>query len=259
MNVNNDALQRVDSYWAVLSIGEAERNLGLQVANARLVKQAVGLQMHIAFPERNTDDDLLRRLAMAYEMAAIEGLRAFLNPTFDNKELREQCAAGAWRAFELRRLFSLPEKEEERIFHVLHLSALAYCGDRWSDLRRWYNENENIIHVPSVSDASWDRRLLYRLFDCWIRLFRKSRWDDLDRIREIIAGLRADQKTYELGILNLDNGSIAGSQAMALRLIALYNWAKGTELLAVYMLQGGPPGIGPLLQPISKLAARTTG
>ena len=29
---------------------------------------------------------------------------------------------------------------------------------------------------------------------------------------------------------------------MALRLIALYSWAKGTELLALYMLQGEPAG-----------------
>ena len=245
MNVNNNALQRVDAHWAVLAVGEADRDRGLAVANARLVKQAVGQQMHIDFPERNTDDDLLRRLAMAYEMAAIEGLRAFLNPVFDEKELREQCAAGAWRVFELRRLFRLPEKEEERIFHILHLSALAYCGDRWSDLRRWYNENEDIIHVPSVAEATWDRRLLYRLFECWIRLLRKKRWDDLDRIREIIAGLREDQKTYESGVLN--NGSNAEDQAMALRLIALYNWAKGTELLAKYMLQGEPASIGALL------------
>ena len=224
MNVNNNTLQRVDAHWAVLAVGEAGRDRGLAVANARLVKQAVGQQMHIDFPERNTDDDLLRRLAMAYEMAAIEGLRAFLNPVFDEKELREQCAAGAWRVFELRRLFRLPEKEEERILHILHLSALAYCGDRWSDLRRWYNENEDIIHVPSVAEATWDQRLLYRLFECWIRLLRKKRWDDLDRIREIIAGLREDQKTYESGVLN--NGSNAEDQAMALRLIALYNWAK---------------------------------
>ena len=245
MNVNNNALQRVDTHWAVLAVGEAERDRGLAVANARLVQQALGQQIHIDFPERDTDDDLLRRLAMAYEMAAIEGLRAFLNPAFDDKGLREQCAAGAWRAFELRRLFRLPEKAEERIFHILHLSALAYCGDRWSDLRRWYNENEGIIHVPSVAEATWDRRLLYRLFECWIRLLRKKRWDDLGRIREIIAGLRADQKTYESGVLTHDSN--AADRAMALRLIALYNWAKGTELLAKYMLQGEPAGIDALL------------
>jgi len=135
-------LHNVDRHWAVLAVGEAERDRGLKVADARLVKQAVGHQMFIDFPENDFDDELLHRLAMAYEMAAIEGLDAFLNPTSDDEELRKQCSAGAWRAFEIRRLFTLPENEIERISHLLHLSALAYCGDRWSDLRRWYNENE---------------------------------------------------------------------------------------------------------------------
>ncbi len=239
--IKEEHLQLVDNHWAVLALSEAERDRGLKVANARLVSRAVGQQIHIDFPENGSDDDLLRRLAMAYEMAAIEGLSAMLNPASGNDELRAQCAAGAWRAFTLRRLFDLPEQIETQIFHILHLSALAYCGDRWSDLRRWYNENEQIIHVPSVADASWDRRLLYRLFECWIRLFRKKRWDDLDRIREIIAGLREDQKNYESGVLN--NGGGIADRAMAFRLVALYHWAKGTELLARYMLQGEPADI----------------
>lgn len=245
MNINHDSLQRVDAHWAVLAVGEAERDRGLNVARVRLVKKAVGLQIQIDFPENGRDDDLLNRLAMAYEIAAIEGLAAFLNPASDAKELREQCAAGAWRAFEIRQLFDLPATEDERVFHVLHLSALAYCGDRWSDLRRWYNENQSSIDVPSVADASWQYRLLYRLFECWVRLFRKQRWDDLDRIREIIAGLREDQKVYESGVL--DNGSNAQDRAMAYRLIGLYHWAKATELLAKYMLQGEPAGVAALL------------
>ncbi len=245
MNVTHASLQRVDTHWAVLAVGEAERDRGLTVAGARLVKRAVGQQIQIDYPESGGDDDLLRRLAMAYEMAAIEGLGAFLNPALEANSLREQCAAGAWRTFEIRRLFDLPDKEDERIFHILHLSALAYCGDRWSDLRRWYNENQQLIQVPSSADVAWQLRLLYRLFECWIRLFRKRRWDDLDRIREIITGLREDQKTYESSAL--DSGSNANDRAMALRLISLYHWTKGTELLAKYMLQGEPAGISALL------------
>src|SRR5271157_5014617 len=241
MSVTQASLRLVDAHWAILAVGESERDRGLTLVDARLVKKAVGQQIHFDFPDNAGDDDLLRRLAMAYEVAAIEGLTAFLNPTLEANSLSEQCAAGAWRAFELCRLFDLPEKEDERIFYILHLSALAYCGDRWSDLRRWYNENQRVIQVPSVAHATWQHRLLYRLFECWIRLFRKKRWDDLDRIREIISGLREDQKTYESHVL--DSGSNIEDRTTALQLIGLYHWARGTELLAKYMLQGEPAGI----------------
>ena len=245
MNVTKDSLKRVDAHWAVQAVGESQQKYGLELANQLLVDKALGSQIHFQFEYQDTDEDLLARLAMAYEMAAIEGFGAFMNPASDAQEQREQCAAGAYRAFELRRLFPLPDIDEQKVLHILHLSALAYCGDRWSDLRRWFNENDHVFQIPSVADANWHYRLLYRLFECWVRLFRKKRWDDLDRIREIIAGLREDQDTYESEVLN--GSSNAGDRAMALRLIALYHWAKGTELLAKYMLQGEPAGITTLL------------
>src|SRR5262249_17958422 len=147
--------------------------------------------------------------------------------------------------FELRRLFDLPDSDEERIYHVLHLSALAYCGDRWSDLRRWYSENSAAVEIPSVANAAWHFRLLYRLFECWVRLFRKSGWDDLDRIRGIIIGLRGDQKDYEQQVLNTSSGM--NNRAMAFRLLSLYHWARGTELLSQYMLNGEPADIATLV------------
>ncbi len=241
MIVSDESLSRVDKHWAILAIGETERDHGLKVANARLVTKAVGQQIQFAFAETPDDAELLKRLAMAYEMAAIEGLSAFINPTGRGDEERQQCAAGAWRAFEFYRLFTLPEPIEDRIAHVLHISALAYCGDRWSDLRRWYNENDKDIRIPPGTDAPWDQRLLYSLFECWLCLFRKRSWDDLDSVSGIIAKLREDQKIYENGVLNNDSNST--NQIMAFRLIALYHWAKATELLALYMLQGEPADV----------------
>jgi hypothetical protein len=48
---------------------------------------------------------------------------------------------------------------ELRIFQVLHLAALGYCGDRWSDLRRWLKEHKEEEAIPpSVAGASWDTR-----------------------------------------------------------------------------------------------------
>ncbi len=246
MNVTLETLTKVDQHWAVQAVGENERKRGLEIANVRLVNKAIGEQLRLnVTAARPGDDDLLSRLALAYEMAAIEGLEAFLNTTSGDAALREQCAAGAWRAFEIGRMVPQPVETDRRVLHLLHLSALAYCGDRWTDLRRWYRDEPDLCAVPSVADAQWDRRLLYRLFECWVRLFRKQNWDDLDRIREIIVGLREDQKDFETQVL--DAGSNAGSRAMALRLVSLYHWAKASELLAKYMLQGEPTGINALI------------
>lgn len=245
MNVTTASLERIDQHWAVQAIGVEGINRAFELCNRLLVEKAVGNQIHFNYIFSQADYELLDRVAMAYEMAAIEGLNDFLNLTSTEEKLREQCASGAYRAFEIRRLFKLPAANEQRIFHILHLSSLAYCGDRWTDLRRWYNENEQILQVPSVANAPWDGRLLNRLFECWVRLFRKKRWDDLDRIREIIAGLREDQKQYEAGVLN--DSSNAENRAMALRLISLYHWAKATEIQAKYMLQGEPANVTTLL------------
>jgi hypothetical protein len=245
MNLKQEAIDRLETHWAVLAVGEDRRRLGTRIAQDRLVGKAVGRQLNMTLPESAEAEDLLRKLALAYEMAAIEGLPAFLSLTPEQDALRHQCVAGAWRAFELRRLLSVPDAATDRIFHVLHLASLAYCGDRWSDIRRWFVENPAAVVPPSVAEQSWRYRLLYRLFDCWIRLLRKNGWDDVDRIREIVAGLRENQREYEK--TDLSSGSNAKDRVTALQLIAFYHWAKGTELLACYVLQGEPRGIDALL------------
>lgn len=73
------------------------------------------------------------------------------------------------------------------------------------------------------------------MFDCWLLLFRNQGRNDLDRIREIVADLRNDQSDHEARCLQ--NGSEAVDRMIALRLAALYNWAKGTDTLAAFMLQ----------------------
>jgi hypothetical protein len=246
MNVTTESIAKVDQHWAVLAVGESERARGLELASVRLVTKAVGEQLSLDIPDQRAgDEDLLSRLSLAYEMAAIEGLGDLLNTTSGDSALQNQCAAGAWRAFEIGRMIKAPVEPERRVLYLLHLSALAYCGDRWTDLRRWYRDEPALCAIPSVADAAWDRRLLYRLFECWVRLFRKQDWDDLDRIREIVVGLREDQKEFEATLLQ--SGNDAEDRAMALRLVALYHWAKASELLSKYMLQGEPVGINALL------------
>lgn len=223
-------------HWAVSAIDPADLKRADDLARERLAQRAVGQQIAFGFVHSESDDPLLERVALAYEIAVIEGLDELSRPSGANDALRNQAVAAASKALDIRRLLPVPENTHDRLFFVLQFSALAYCGDRWSDLRRWYKENEKQSDAPSVASVSWDQRILYRLFDCWVRLFRKRSWDDLDQIREIIAGLREDQKHYERQ--SFQNDSQAADHAMALRLVALYHWAKGTEILALYMIQG---------------------
>ncbi|RJO61775.1 MAG: DEAD/DEAH box helicase, partial [Dehalococcoidia bacterium] len=232
------ALQKVDNHWAVLAVGRSKRDNCLNAAKDRLVRSATLLTLD--FQEQSEDDEILDRLSMAYEIAAIEGIEAVLNPD-GSKELREQCYAGARRAFELRCLLPVPSPDEQRIFHILHLAALAYCGGCQEDLRRWMAEHVEHLAAPSVADAKWDRRLLFKIFDCWIKLIRKKSRDDLNHVREIIAGLRKDQSKYEEKFLSAFDGGV--KRTIAFRLIAAYHWAKATELLAVYLLESTPPEI----------------
>lgn len=238
MTVSLAAVEALHAHWAIDAIGADDIERASNVTNERLARRAVGKQIEFSFEQNEGDDALLNRVALAYEMAAIEGLDALSRPAGGSVELRDQSSAAAYKAFDIRRLIPVPEDALGRIFHVLHISALAYCGDRWSDLRRWFSENRGCLRSPSIADVAWDQRLLFRIFECWVRLFRKDGWDDLHGIHEIVAGLREDQKTYEAQ--SLRNGTEAADRALALRLVALYHWAKATEILAEYMAQGGP-------------------
>ena len=238
MSLSDQALNMLKSHWAVRAVTEGDLRRAQRIINERLARQAVGNQIVFLFSPDNDQDAFLKRIALAFEMAAIEGLEELSRSSGGSVELRDQAMAASFRVFDIRRLLPVPEETHDRLFFILQFSAVAYCGERWSDLHRWYKENSSVLKAPSVAGAVWDRRLLYRLFDCWVRLFRKRGWDDLDRIREIIAGLREDQKRFEES--RLQNDSPEKNRAMALRLVALYHWAKGTEVLACYMLQGEP-------------------
>ena len=243
MIVTDAAILALDTHWAVSALPAATRAWAFDAAKMRLVRQTLGELLAVNIDETADAESTLERVAMAYELAAIEGLDALLHPSdeSESKGLQAQAMAGAFRSFDLRQSCLVPEQDEARVFHVLHLAALGFCGDRWPDVRRWIKDHAAATEAPSVAQASWDKRVLFRLFNCWVRLFRKCNWDDVDRVRETVAGLREDQKTFEKDALESTDGLAA--QSVAYRLISLYHWAKATEVLAVYTLQGEPANV----------------
>lgn len=245
MNITQQSLEKLKKHWAIESIGESNIKDAFDLADKLTVEKAIGKQINFNFHFTPESYSLLERVAMAYELVAIEGLYALLSPTSDDIDLKEQCIAATHQSFEFYRLLPTPENNERKIFHILHLSALAYCGQRGVDLSRWLNENEDKLKISSKASSEWDIRILHNLFDCWIHLLRHKSWQSINEINSAVNQLREDQKIYESDFLK--NSGNAENRSKALRLISLYHLAKATEIQASYMLQGEPVAVAQLL------------
>ncbi|MBL4625888.1 MAG: hypothetical protein JKY42_12230, partial [Flavobacteriales bacterium] len=102
--ITRETLQKIDSHWAIQAIGDDKfRQSVLQYSKAKLVKNTIGGQLSLHLADDFNDEEALKRLAMAYEMVAIEGMHDFINHT-DNDELCDQFLAGSRRAFEINRV-----------------------------------------------------------------------------------------------------------------------------------------------------------
>ena len=130
MSLSDKALSALNEHWATVAIGANELDLARDLVNQRLAQQAVGKQISFSFTESADDESLLERVALAFELAAIEGLDELSRPAGENRQLRDQAVAASFRAFDIRRLLRVPTEILERLFFVLQLSAIAYCGDR---------------------------------------------------------------------------------------------------------------------------------
>ncbi len=229
-----------NGHWALEAIGQSRLAEASRIVNETLAMRSLGKQIAFDYVHDENQIELLERVAVAYELMAIDGLDELSRPEGSNRELRVQTVSACSSAFEIRRLQELPDDDLQRILAVLQLCATAYCGDRWTDLSRWFNENSDSLSTAlgSGDSAGWDKRLLIQLFDCWIGIFRKNGWDDLNRVGGYVSILRSEQGIYESSLLEGNAGPQARS--LALRLAALYHWAKASEIIAIYILEGQP-------------------
>ena len=242
MIVSKSDFETLNDHWAVSAIDADRRIYAKELSERWLVHDALADIVDYDI-EDSRDVSVIESVAMAYEMAAIEGLPSMLHPanSEDSIVFQKNARAGAYHAFGLYRALPVPEAEDARIYHILHLSGLAYCGDRWTDLRRWFKDAPGIVAVPDRNNQSWEKRVLYDLFDCWVRLLRKDNWEDLSAISQIVLSLRNSQAEFESRSFQERSG--VGSKCLAFQLVSLYHLARVTERLSIFILQGEPVAI----------------
>ncbi|WP_336318734.1 DEAD/DEAH box helicase [Streptomyces lavendofoliae] len=243
MTIERGTFDLLHQHWAMRALGD-ERLLAARAAASRLyVQRNVGQYIHGSWPDRESDE-LIHRTATAYEVIAAEGLddlfRAQRGPLSQSGRLAQ---AAAYYAFELRRALPLSSDDLRSLtYQILQLGAFAYTSDRWAEFRAWLRDRDvTPENIPDGGD-DWDGKILRTLAEIWIRLLRKRGWSDLTEVGRAVAALRSVQEENEEPYLAAadENGTV---KPKAWRLIALYHWARASELLAEYMMQGTPAGI----------------
>ena len=153
------------------AVGKQDRERATQLAQRRLMQRTVGERSQLSFDAASDEDLLLDRVALAYELAVLEGLDVLCGASAHDNEQRDLAMAGAFCAFELRRLLPVPDATHDRLFYVLRLAALAYIGTRGPDLRRWFEEAAPLIRQVVEQDVACAQVFLPALVQVVLQAF----------------------------------------------------------------------------------------
>lgn len=170
-------------------------------------------------------DDNFSFVARGLELAAYN-----LLDEADQKgsELRD----AAEDAFEHLRVLPISSSET----HVLRTACYGVIADRTPDVVRYLRGID--LSSPPASD-DWASVVRHTVRNVWLRLIRKSGWEDLDAVSADIVKLRQAQANYEAAFLQ---ASAASARTYAWELVALYHLARAAELLGTFSGQGSVSG-----------------
>jgi len=165
----NDDLTKVDNHWTLSAFDkEFIKNVFFKV-NEMSAQSDIGNVITFDFQHDINLANDIAILSSAYETAAIEYMIDFLK----NGTNRNLFIAASWKLFELMKNLPLPNTKNDLIFHVLHLSSVAYCAERWNELRNWYSK-QDLLCMKQNDQGNWDETILGVISEIWIILFTKS-------------------------------------------------------------------------------------
>ncbi len=210
--------------WIIDSLGaENVRSATIEAGRIRL-RSTFGTER-----AELVDDDRLRFIAHTLELRVFELME-------DDSSTSLHFAAA--EAFRVGRVLPRPTSPNEAALFLVRLGCLGVLGERGADVKRILTE-EDLPNLP-VDSEDWGIRVHATILDIWLRLLRKSGWDDLDAVQAQVARLRSDQSDYEPVFLG--EAEDRQDPTPAWGLIAAYHLAKAAEILGMYMSQGSVEG-----------------
>lgn len=216
------------SHWLLDSLTELREACGKLASD-------IHVQSQLNQPSQDRDWGLLKRGAESMELVVIDiiAARPLDWECDDISDLRSAAADGFrfWKQFPF-------EEDIASARTILRAACMAVLGERGADAARWLRTFE--WPQAGLSSDDWRIRTWSTIIDIWLRLIRKSGWNDRDAVLQRISDLRTAQADLEAQHL----ASLAGGtgKANALELIGLYHLAKAAEIFAEFITSGKADG-----------------
>ena len=213
--------------WIADAVGTEKIKAALEEAGRRRLGAALDVKGIAAL-----SDQQLRFIAYGLELQVIECM------AHGSAQDLVQAAATAFQVF---RVLPRPSSPLEAAEFLVQLGCLGILGQRSADIRRLLSEKSG-EGIPSLSmDADdWGLRVQSAILDIWLRLLRKSGWDDFNAVQAGVARLRAEQEDYEPRFLSQTEAT--RDVRPAWYLVSAYHLAKAAEILGAYLTQGSVDG-----------------
>lgn len=211
--------------WILDALGTKKVDQALEEAARRRLAGALNLDVLAKL-----SNEQLRFVETALELRVFELLEG------DNVEALRSASA---EAFQVARVMPRSDRPIEAAEDLVRLGCLGVLGDRGADVRRLLLD-EGTPPLPLNDTADWGARVWGTVLDIWLRLFRKSGWDDLDAVQQRVASLRDDQRKFEP--VFLAEAETRKDPRPAWDLMSQYHLAKAAEILGTYVCQGSVDG-----------------
>ena len=210
--------------WIIESLGLEKISSAETEAARRRLHQALNIDGRI-----EVSDEQLRFIANGFELHVFTLL--------EDTDSEELCDAAS-QAFQVGRVVPREGSPIEIAQGLVRLGCLGILGDRGADFRRLLID-QGIPSLP-VNDTNWGIRVWATILNVWLCLFRKHGWNDLDKVQQLIATLRSEQRVYEPLFLTAAEGRKDAGPAW--ELVLAYHLAKAAEILGTYLSQGSVNG-----------------
>lgn len=185
--------------------------------------------IQMGFNALQLDENKKIEMIKAKELCELKILELWHNQ--DDEKFKILCSV----YFDISTLLNFNLKTEEDIYEVIKLISLAYLGEHSHFVKDFLNQQKQKIEDLIVTDK-WNSRLLNNIFKVIVSLVIKKSRKDISQSIELINQLRNDQKEFEEKYLNQLREESRPSGAA--EIVSLYHFAKTSEILGQYILEG---------------------